>query len=218
MLGRRDPVGVDRLDVVGVGLAAPADQEALGDRAALVDLLLGHRRLAGVARRLGDEGQGHHRGAREVVAGLLVGDVDQLAEAPLRREHRERRLHVDAVVARAHGQRVRFGRRQAGLEAAVHQQAPHLLVGDRADQVLDVDAAVAQRATLFVGLGDLGGEGDDAFEARLDLWCCLDRAHGTRFLGLKVWVARPPGLPCGQAHIVAGIPRESRLQPWPTAI
>ena len=33
MLGGRDPVGVDRLDVVGVGLAAPADQEALGDRA-----------------------------------------------------------------------------------------------------------------------------------------------------------------------------------------
>ena len=30
VLGGRDPVGVDRLDVVGVGLAAPADQEALG--------------------------------------------------------------------------------------------------------------------------------------------------------------------------------------------
>ena len=34
VLGGRDPVGVDRLGVVGVGLAAPADQEALGDRAA----------------------------------------------------------------------------------------------------------------------------------------------------------------------------------------
>ncbi len=169
MLGRRDPVGVDRLDVVGVGLAAPADQEALGDRRALVDLALRHRRLAGLARGLRDERQRHHRGAREVVARLLVGDVDQLAEAPLRREHRERRLHVDAVVARAHRQRVRFGGRQARLEAAVDQQAPDLLVGDHADQVLDVDAAVAQRATLFVGLGDLGGEGDDAFEARLDL-------------------------------------------------
>ena len=33
VLGRADPVGVDRLDVVGVRLAAPADQEALGDRA-----------------------------------------------------------------------------------------------------------------------------------------------------------------------------------------
>ena len=147
---------------------------------ALVDLLLRHRRLAGFARGLGDERERHHRGAREVVAGLLVGDVDQLPEAPLRREHRQRRLHVDAVVARAHGQRVRFGGRQAGLEAAVDEQAPHLLVGDRADEFLDVDAAVAQRATLSVGLGDLGGERNDAFEARLDL-VLTDRAHGTRF-------------------------------------
>ncbi len=132
---------------------------------------LRHRRLAGFARGLRDERQRHHRGAREVVAGLLVGDVDQLAEAPLGSEHRERRLHVDAVVARAHGQRVRFGGRQARFEVAVHQQAPDLLVGDIADEVFDVDAAVAQRATLFVGLGDLCREGDDAFEARLDLWC-----------------------------------------------
>ena len=172
MLGRGDPVGVDRLDVIGVGLAAPADQEALGDRAALVDLALGNGRLADLARRLGDEGEGHHRGAREVVAGLLVGDVDQLAEAPLRREHRQRRLHVDAVIARAHGERVRFSRGKPRLEVAVDQEPPDLLVGDGSDQVFDVHAAVAQRATLFVGLRDLGGEGDDSFEARLDLWCC----------------------------------------------
>ena len=162
---------------------------------------LRHRRLAGFARRLRDERQRHHRGAREVVAGLLVGDVDQLAEAPLGREHRQRRLHVDAVIARADGQRVRFGRRQARFEVAVDEQAPDLLVGDGADEVLDVDAAVAQRAAVFVGLGDLGGEGDDAFEARLDLSgaAVLNRAHGTRFLGLMLdgW------LPCGQAHIVA---------------
>ena len=186
MLGGRDPVGVDRLDVVGVRLAAPADQEALGDRPTLVDLLLGHGWLAGFARRLRHEGEGHHRGAREVVASLLVGDVDQLAEAPLGREHRERRLHVDAVIARAHGERMGFGRWQSRLEAPIDQQAPDLLVGDGADQVLDVDAAVAQRATLFVGLGDLGGEGDDAFEARLDLRWCLNRAHGTRFLSLML--------------------------------
>ena len=156
------------------GLASPRQRirKRSGIVAPLSTSRLGHRRLAGFARRLGDERQRHHRGAREVVAGLLVGDVDQLPEAPLGREHRERRLHVDAVVARAHGQRVRFGRGQAGLEAAVDQQAPDLLVGDGADEVLDVDAAVAQRAALFVGLGDLGGEGDDAFEARLDL-CVL---------------------------------------------
>ena len=138
---------------------------------ALVDLALRNRRLAGSARGLGDEGERHHGRPREVVARLLVGDVDQLAEAPLGREHRERGLHVDAGVARAHGERVRLGGGRPGLKRAVDEQAPHLLVGDGADEVLDVDAAVAQRAALAVGLGDLGGEGDDALEARLDLWC-----------------------------------------------
>ena len=42
-------------------------------------------------------------------------------------EHRQRGLEVDARVAGAHGQRVRLGRRQAGLERAVHEQAPDLL-------------------------------------------------------------------------------------------
>ena len=214
VLGRRDPVGVDRLDVVGVGLAAPADQEALGDRASLVDLLLGHRRLAGFARRLGDERQRHHRGAREVVAGLLVGDVDQLPEAPLRREHRQRRLHVDAMVAGAHGQGVRFGGGQAGLEAAVDEQAPDLLVGDRADQVLDVDAAVAQRATLFVGLGDLGGEGDDAFEARLDLLVLSGPRSWHSLSGLDGLLVGRPAPPraalwAGRICVAADCPRES---------
>ncbi len=106
-----------------------------------------------------------------MLARLLVGDVDQLPKAPLGRQHRQRRLHVHAVIARAHGQRVRFGGRQARFQMAVHQQAPHLLVGDRADEILDVDAAIAQRATGPVGLGDLGCEGDHAFKARLDLRC-----------------------------------------------
>ena len=46
--------------------------------------------------------------------------------------------------------------------------------GHLADELLDVHAAIAQRAALLVGLGDLGGEGDDAFEAGLDF------AHGGR--------------------------------------
>jgi hypothetical protein len=109
------------------------------------------------------------------------------------------------MIARAHRQGMRFSGRQAGFQAAVDQQAPHLLVGDRADEVLDVDAAVAQRAPRFVRLRYLGGEGDDAFQARLDLWCLLNRAHGTRFLSLRSFNGPPAWLPCGQAHIVAGI-------------
>ena len=90
-------------------------------------------------------------------------------EAPLGREHGQRGLEVDARVAGAHRERVRLRGRQAGLEGAVDQQAPDLLEGHLADQVLDVDAAVAERAALLVGLGDLGREGDYALEARLNL-------------------------------------------------
>ena len=61
--------------------------------------------------------------------------------------------------------------RQPRFEAPVDEQAPDLLVGDRSHEILDVDAAVAQRAAVAVGLGDLGREGDDALEARLDLLC-----------------------------------------------
>ena len=56
-----------------------------------------------------------------------------------------------------------------GQECAVDEQAPDLLEGDVADEILDVDAAVAERAALLVGLGDLGRERDDALEAGLDL-------------------------------------------------
>ena len=67
------------------------------------------------------------------------------------------------------------GRRQSGQQLAVDEQAPHLLERHVPDQLLDVDAAVAQRATGAVGLGDLGREGDDALEARLDFG---SDAHG----------------------------------------
>ena len=168
MLGSGGPVGVDRLDVIGVGLAAPAQQEALGDRLGLVDLLLRHGRLAGAACRLRHERQRHHGRTRQVGAGLLVGAVDQLLQAPLGSEHRQAGLHVDARVAGADRQRVGLGRWQARQEGAVDQQAPDVLVGNLADQILDIDTAVAQRAAFFVGLRDLGREGDHAFEAGLN--------------------------------------------------
>jgi hypothetical protein len=38
-----------------------------------------------------------------------------------------------------------------------------------ADELLDVDAAIAENAAFAVGLGDLGLDGDDAFEARLEV-------------------------------------------------
>jgi len=48
----------------------------------------------------------------------------------------------------------------------VDEEAPDLLERNRADEILDVDAAVAEHAAVLVGLGDLGLERDDAGEAR----------------------------------------------------
>ena len=165
MLGGRDPVRVDRLHVRRVGFATPADQKALGDRLGLVDLPLRDRRLADPARRLGDERQRHHGRPGEVVSGLLVGDVDQLTEPPLRRQHRERGLDVDPWIAGAHDQRIRLGGRQAGQQGTVDEQPPDLLERDVPDQLLDIYAPVAQRPALTVGLSDLGRERDYALEA-----------------------------------------------------
>ena len=169
MLGRRGPVGVDRLHVRGVGLALPADQEPLGEGPALVDLALRDDRLAEAAGRLRGVRQHHHRDAGQVEAGLLVGDVVGLAHAEHRREHRDAGLHVGADVAGVDRDVVGLGRRQARVVGAVDEQAPDVLERHPADELLDVDAAVAQRRALLVRLGDLGLEGDDALEAVVDL-------------------------------------------------
>ena len=55
-----------------------------------------------------------------------------------------------------------------GQQAVVDEQAPDLLERHLADQFLDVDAAVAQRVAVAVGLRDLGREGDDALKAGLN--------------------------------------------------
>ena len=60
---------------------------------------------------------------------------------------------------------MRLGGRQAGQQRAVDEQTPDLLERDVPDELLDVDAAVAERAAVAVGLGDLGRERDYALEA-----------------------------------------------------
>ena len=169
MLGGGAPVGVDRLDVLGVGLALPADQEPLGEGLALVDVALRHDRLVQPARGLGGVREHHHRDPAEVRARLLVADVVGLPEAERRRQHRDRGLHVDPDVAGVDRDVVGLGRREPGLVGAVDQQPPDLLERHPPDELLDVDAAVAQRRPFLVGLGDLGLEGDDALQAVVDL-------------------------------------------------
>ena len=168
MLARRDPVGVDRLDVRRVGLAAPAGHEAFGDRVALVDPGLRHGGHADAARGLRDVGQRHHRGAGQLLAGLVRGGVQQRPVAPVRGEHGEGGLHVDPDVAGVHRDRERVGRRQAGPEPAVDQQRPDVAERHPPDEILDVDAPVTQRPAVLVRLGDLGAERDVALEARLE--------------------------------------------------
>ena len=165
MLGRADPVGVDRLRVIGVGLATPAEQELLGRRLALGDDVVRSRVAAVMNRgRLGDDRHHLRREPGEIVASVLGIDVDELLELPDRSESRGLRLEVGRRAAGQGSRIVRLRIRHSGLEVLVHEQAPHLLVRDFAHELLDVDPAIAKRAALPVGLGDLRLEGDDAFE------------------------------------------------------
>ena len=164
MLGRRDPVRVDSPDVLRVGLAAPADQELGGRVLALDDLALGHRRRI-AARRLRDQRERRGGEAPEVDPRVVCLDVDQLPETPLRPERREPGLEVGHRRPARLPELEVLGRRHPRLEAVVHQQAPDLLEGVAPDELLDVDAAVAERGAFPVRLRDLGLEGDDALEA-----------------------------------------------------
>ena len=149
-----------------------------------------------VGQACGARDDAHHlRGqATEIFACLLVRDLVELAELPLAGEACSLGLQVGRRVA---GQtcgliRLRIG--QPRVEVVVDEQAPHVVVGVVADELLDVDAAVAKRAAFPVGLGDLRLDGDDALETRLEgRWCC-----SSRFLQLDLPTDRP--FPCRREH------------------
>ena len=73
-------------------------------------------RDVGSARGLRDEGQRGCRGAGQVDARLLGGDVEQLAQAPRRGERRDRALYVGAHVTGVDRRVHRLGPRQARLK------------------------------------------------------------------------------------------------------
>ena len=167
MLRRGDPVDVERLRLALVGRAAPADQELLRRRLALLDLVFSAR-AARRRERLPTIDSVADRELREVLARLVGVDVHELAQAPLRRERRQRRLQVDARVAGLRD-RLDVGAPEAAtaLERLVDDEAPDLLERDGARKLLDVDAPVPERRALLVRLGDLRLEGDDALEAQV---------------------------------------------------
>nr|BFE76890.1 hypothetical protein GCM10020092_101910 [Actinoplanes digitatis] len=124
--------------------------------------LSGTAEQVGAARALRDQPEQRRGGARQVGAGLRVVDVDDRAEAPLRCHGGDGGLYVGADVARAHGQGDGLLGQQRGAEVPVHEQAPDVGIGHPADELLDVDTAIAQGATVTIGLRDLCGERNDA--------------------------------------------------------
>jgi hypothetical protein len=63
------------------------------------------------------------------------------------------------------------------LEVVVDQQPPDVLVRDVADELLDVDAPVAELTALAVWLGDLRLDRDDPLQTGLEV---VHRAESTR--------------------------------------
>ena len=171
VLAGADPVRVERLHVLRVGLAPPLEEEALGGRLTLGDRLRRDPVVVpiGDSRRLGGDRDELGREAAQILARLVVRDVDQLLDAPLGAEPRGHGLEVGRRVPRQAAALVGLGGGQPRREALVDEQAPDLLEAVVADELLDVDAAVAERAALAVGLGDLGLERDDAFESGLEV-------------------------------------------------
>ena len=171
VLGGADPVRVDRLDVLRVCLSPPLEQEPLRGRLALGD----DRGVDAIGVPVGEarglRADRDHRGREpaQVLLRLVVRDVDQLLEPPLAAEARGDRLEVGRRLPREVARGVVLRGRQTGLGRLVDEEAPDLLERHRPDELLDVDAAVAERAAVAIRLGDLGLEGDDALEARLEL-------------------------------------------------
>ena len=153
------------------GSASP--RQRMRNRAAafspFADLGLGDRRLL-PARCLRDDRQGRARELREIVARLLVGDVDDLLHPPLRAERRERGLEVGGHGPARILELDPVDRLQRRVDVLVDEQPPDVLERVAADELLDVDAAIAERAAVLVRLGDLRLERDHAFEPRAEFW------------------------------------------------
>ena len=117
---------------------------------------LRHHRLVEAAGRLRGVGQHHHGQPADVFPCLLVSDVVGLSEPERRGQHRHGSLDVHAHVAGVHRQVVGLRGLQARRVGTVDEQAPDVLERHAADDVLDVDAAVAESRSFLVWLGDLG--------------------------------------------------------------
>ena len=99
---------------------------------------------------------------------------------------------------------------EARLVGAVDQQAPDLLERHPADEVVDVDAAIAERGPFLVGLGDLALERDDSLEPVVYLYA-ISHARHSALHGLRVGTWSPlTSRPCAPSTHVRGSTRPTR--------
>src|SRR5205085_3336105 len=123
--------------------------ELLRRRLAALDDLVGGW-LAPVGNRSGTRDDPHHlrRQPPQVLARLFVANLVQLAELPLAGEARRLGLEICWRVAGQQGELNRLRVRHLRVEVVVDEEPPDVLVRIPTDELLDVDAAVAQRATF----------------------------------------------------------------------
>ena len=156
----------------GIGLAAPLEQEPRRrGRPGGDELGVDRRRVAvGEARRLGDDRDHRRREPCEVVARLRRRRCRSAARAPTRRRA-ARSTACRSAGALPVRSRAAYGAAgwRPGSGSSSTSRPQTFSNGTMPDEILDVDPAVAERAAVAVGLGDLRLEGDDALEARLEL-------------------------------------------------
>ena len=173
MLGRADPVRVDRLRrpagrprrASAAGTSPPPSSPARPRPPGPSS-----RMPVGRPRRPRDD-RHHLRGEpAEVLARLLVGDRRSACRAPTRRRGGPSRpggrtARSRSAVLGSYGS----GSGMAESRSSSTRSPQTFSYGNVADELVDVDAAVAKLTPLAVGLGDLGLDGDDALETRLEL-------------------------------------------------
>src|SRR5262249_20226140 len=152
-----------------IGFAAPGQEEPFGQGPARVDRRLGDRRQVVATGRLGGERERRRRDSVKLVASVAEGQIDQRRKVPPRGQACDRGLQVGARIACAQRQPYRLRGCQRKLGPIVYEQAPDPLERHYADQLLDVDASISQRATVPVRLGDLGREGAHTLQSILNL-------------------------------------------------
>ena len=182
VLGGADPVRVDRLHVPRVGLAAPLEEELLGRRAAAADDLVGDRvrRAVGERARSGRRCPSSATERRPRSSRACSSEISlslPSPQCPARRAVSAWRSAGALPVRPAGSYGSGSGMTESRSSSTRRPQTRSY--GYAADELLDVDAAVAEHAAFAIGLRDLGLDRDDALEPGLEV---RDLAHPYRTL------------------------------------